>query len=83
MYTYMYMYILMRPVHVSGTCNLHVYVSFTQEPIEVKLGRSVHTRRRNSIPRLSLAFDKVYYVPLLQSLQLLLSQSAIFKEVCH
>ena len=49
----------------------------------MKLDHNVHTRLRNSTPRLSLEFDKMYYIPLLQSLQLLLSQSAIFQEVCH
>ena len=49
----------------------------------MKLDRIVRTRRTNSTPRLNLEFDKVYYIPLLQSLQLLLSQSAIFQEVCQ
>ena len=54
-----------------------------QEPYEERLGRSVYTRRRDSATRLSLEFDKVYYVSLLESLHLLLSQAAIFHEVCH
>lgn len=56
---------------------------FVQEPLEERLGRSVHTRRRDSTTRLTLEFDKAYYVSLLESLHLLLSQAAIFREVCH
>ena len=52
-----------------------------QEPVERKLGRRMITTIKNSRPFYKAVWDAVYEVPLLQSLQQLLSDSFILGEV--
>ena len=56
-------------------------ICFWQEPVERKLGRRVITSTKNSRPLYKTIWDYVYDIPLIQSLQQLLSDSMILGEV--
>lgn len=62
-------------------CVSYMYMYFWQEPVERKLGHRVITTTRNSRPFFRTIWDYVYDIPLLQSLQQLLSDCFILKEV--
>lgn len=64
-------------------CVSYMYMYFWQEPVERRLGHRVITTTRNSRPFFRTIWDYVYDIPLLQSLQQLLSDSFILKEVCY
>ena len=52
-----------------------------QEPIAIRLGRNVSQVVRKSRRRLKISWEYAYYVPLLSSLQQLLSDDMILSEV--
>ena len=55
--------------------------SALQEPVERKLGRRMVTTTRNARPLQKAVCDFVYDIPLIESLQRLLSDSFILQEV--
>lgn len=55
--------------------------SALQEPVERKLGRRMVTTMRNARPLQKAVWDFVYDIPLIESLQQLLSDSFILEEV--
>ena len=52
-----------------------------QEPIEMTLGHRMVLNRRVSRPYLKRANDYIYHIPLLKSLQCLLSNQLVYDEV--
>ena len=51
-----------------------------QEPVEIRLGRNVKTVVRRSRRRHQISWDYGYYVPLLSSLNQLLSDDLVLSE---
>ena len=60
----------------------HVFISHAlQEPIERKLGHRMVTTTKNMRPYFKTVWDHVYDIPLLSSLQQLLSDKFVLQEV--